>query len=116
MGDAGEKVRIEGDNDVRILQAVLRVVVVAERRLRGRIGRIAVDGVPLYPLSVGVTLLGCLPLRCQGGRGDRVAQDVKSGASAWLLVGEHGSERGKKSGKLANFSAIAHPLGAVGVI
>ena len=83
MGDAGKKIRIEGDDDVRILQAILRVVVVAECRLRGRIGRVAVDGVPLHPLGVGIVLLRGLPLRCQGGRGDGVAQDVESGASAW---------------------------------
>jgi len=38
MGYAGEKVRVEGNDHVGILQAILGVVVVAEGRLRCRVG------------------------------------------------------------------------------
>ena len=116
MGDAGKKVSVEGDDDIRILKSILGVVVIAESSLRSRIGRVAVDWVPLQPLGIGIALLRCLPLRRQGGRGDGVAQDVEPGAAAGLLVRQHGAEDGKESGKLPHFAAADHPLRAVGVV
>ena len=116
MSDAGEEVRVERDDHIRILQPILSVVVITESSLRGRVGRIAVDRVPLQPLGVGIFLLRRFPLRRQGRRGHGVAQDVEAGASACLLVGQHGAEDSEKSSKLTDFSTADHSLRAVRIV
>src|ERR1700744_5639653 len=78
MGDAGEEIRIERQNDICLVQHVLRVVEITERGLRGAARGVAIHRVVLDQLCLRVALLVIFPLPGKGGRGDGRAQDVET--------------------------------------
>ena len=114
--DAGEEVSIERDDDIRVLQPVLRVTKFAEGGFGGCVGGVAVDRIPLHPLGVGIGLLRGLPLGCQRRGGHGIAEDVKSCAAACFFVGQQGAEGGKEGSELTRFAAREDALRAIGII
>ncbi len=93
LGDAGEEVGVERDDDVGALEPVLRI----DRRTEGcrgcGVGGVAVDRVVLQELRVGPGGLRLLDLRGESWRGDGVGQDVNPLAAVDFLHGQSGSGR-----------------------
>ena len=94
-GPAGEEVGVEREDDVGLVEAVLRVDVLAEGELRARARVLAARRIPLMPLGRRKLARGVADLRGERRRADRLGEDAEAGALERLLRGRapRGSRR-----------------------
>ena len=76
--NATQEVCIQRQNDIGVIQLVLRIVVLAESCLRSRAGHIPVHRVVLHELCLRILRLHLLPLRRQRRGGDCLRQEVQA--------------------------------------
>ncbi len=104
--EAGEKLRVQRNNHVCLVQLVLRIDKLPKHLLGGDACRVPIDGLILHPLGIGVVGAGLFPLPGQRGRQHGGAEKIQPLPAARFLVLQHLGKVSREIGKIACLAAI----------
>ena len=113
---AAEEVGVERQDDVGLLEAVLRVDVLAERQLRAGARVLAAGRIPLMPFRGREAREQLADLRRQRRRVDRLGQDAEAGALERLLRRQRRADRAEKRRPRTDLAEVGQRLRAIGIV
>ena len=113
---AAEEVGVEREDDVGLVDAVLRLDVLAERELRAGAGVLAARRIPLVPLRGGKAREQIADLRGERRRAHRLGQDPQAGALERLLRRERGADRAEKRRPRPDLADVGERLRAIRIV
>src|SRR5262249_23649501 len=111
-----EDVRVEGDDEVRLVEVINGVRRTAGGLLRGGAGAVPRDRIPLMPLRLGKGLLDQPDLLADRRRRHRLGQEADAGALLGLLRIELAADRRQEISPTASLALVEDGLQPVGVV
>jgi hypothetical protein len=115
-GAAAQEVGVEGEDDVRVLNAVLRLDELAEGELRAQACVVAARGIPLVPPGGRQPPEQLLQLRRQRRGADRLRQNAESGALQRLLSHQCGAQRADERRPRTDLAQVRHRTRTIRIV
>jgi hypothetical protein len=111
-----EKVGVEREDDVRALDGVLRIDVLAECEPAALPGVVAPEWLPLHPLGLRQPAEQLVHLRAQRGRGDGLAEDTEARPLHRLLRRDDAAHRGDEGVESPDVAKVRDRRRAIRVV